>query len=176
MLTPEQFLIIELANGISADNPTFVSLADATAKQLTIDYTSVLDYGAGTGVYSNAFYKLGKEVYSFDIWDAHRDYISRKFPHLEIVNEPITTDLMAFIEVAEHMTDNEIKALFRQIAPDYILFSSTSEKTDFDAEWGHINVKPQDEWIRFFKLLGYEFMQDLQFPTAWAKLFCSVKR
>lgn len=174
MLTPQQFLEVELQAGISADNPSFVALADSTAGQLHINYTSVLDYGAGTGVYSNGFYKLGKEVYSFDIWDSHRQYIKEKFPHLNVIDKPITTDLMAFIEVAEHMTDKEIKALFRTISPKYILFSSTSETTDYDAEWGHINVKPQSEWITFFKLLGYEFTQDLQLPTAWAKLFTRI--
>lgn len=171
MLTPQQFLDIEIQKGISADNLAFQALADATVRQLTFDYTSVLDYGAGTGVYSHAFYKAGKDVHSFDIWQPHREYIKSKFPNLTIVDKPITTDLMAFIEVAEHMTDKEINALFKQINPKFILFSSTSEKTDFDAEWGHINVKPQSEWVELFDRLGYEFFTSLKYPTSWAKLF-----
>jgi 2-polyprenyl-3-methyl-5-hydroxy-6-metoxy-1,4-benzoquinol methylase len=171
-ITPAEFLQAELDNGISADNPHFLQLAKQTANQLTIDFETVLDYGSGTGVYANAFQELGKDVKAFEIWNEHREYIRQKFPLVKIANEPITTDLMLFIEVAEHMTDDELIDTMDKICPNYILFSSTSSiNPEFDKMWGHINIKQQNEWIDFWFGLGYNFIKDLTYPTSWSKLF-----
>jgi len=173
MITPEEFLKAEVDMGISFDNAEFVNLANFTAEQMQgYNIKSVMDYGAGTGVYSDAFHKLGFEVKCFEIWEAHRNYINDKAPHLEVIDKPVTTDLMLFIEVAEHMTDKEIKALFKKIKPKYILFSSTSEsKPEWDAEWGHINIKQKDEWIALFKKHGFDYMRDANEVTSWGLLF-----
>ena len=173
MISPEQFLQTEITMGISFDNEQFVNLAKYTAEQMQgYNIKTVLDYGAGTGVYSDAFHKLGFDVKCFEIWEAHRNYIKDKAPHVEVISKPITTDLMLFIEVAEHMTDKEIKALFKKIKPKYILFSSTSEsKPGFDEDWGHINIKAQTEWIELFNFFGYKLNKDLQLPTSYSKLF-----
>lgn len=172
MISDKEFLETELKMGISNDNPLFVALCDNTALQLK-DYPikSVLDFGAGTGIYSNAYYKLGYEVNVYEIWDAHKEYIAYNFPYLKIIDEPITTDLMNFIEVAEHMTDKELNALFKKIKPTYILFSSTSQTTENDEMWGHINIKSQDEWIKFFDKKGYKLEKELSLPTLYTKLF-----
>ena len=78
---------------------------------------------------------------------------------------------MAFIEVAEHMTDKELNALFKKIKPTYILFSSTSQKTDNDEAWGHINIKQQNEWDAIFSSKGYEIYKQLSIPTSWSKIY-----
>jgi 2-polyprenyl-3-methyl-5-hydroxy-6-metoxy-1,4-benzoquinol methylase len=172
MITTKEFLEKELEWGISFANPSFKNLAKVTAEQFKdFPIKSVMDYGAGTGVYSDAFYNEGLLVSVYEIWDEHKDYIRQNAPHLNIIHEPITTDLMAFIEVAEHMTDKEILSLFKSVKPTYVLFSSTSEKTDYDEQWGHINVKPQAEWVAMFKKLGYELDRHLFAPTSWSKLF-----
>lgn len=172
MISPKEFLELELANGISADNANFMQLAKQTVNQLRIDYSTVLDFGAGTGVYSEAFRQSGKYVKAYEIWDEHREYIRQKFPLVWIVDQPVTTDLMLFIEVAEHMTDDELVALMSKINPKFILFSSTSDvNPGFDEDWGHINIKEQSDWIYFWARCGYEFVQDLGFPTSWSKLF-----
>jgi 2-polyprenyl-3-methyl-5-hydroxy-6-metoxy-1,4-benzoquinol methylase len=170
MISDKEFLKTEIEMGISLDNPAFKALAFHTAEQLDIPITSVLDYGAGTGVYADAFSKKYK-TFAFEIWDAHKDYIRENLPSLEIVDKPITTDLMLFIEVAEHMKDSEIKKLFKSINPNYILFSSTSQTTSWDDDWGHINIKQQDEWIIFFAKLGYTLSKNLEYPTQYSKLF-----
>lgn len=174
MISQDKFLETELSMGIGFHNPLFVDLANQTAKQLTIDYQSVLDYGAGTGVYSKAFIDLGKKVSIYEIWDAHVQYIKSNITKAKIVKKPLTTDLMLFIEVAEHMTDHEIDSLFNSISPNYILFSSTSETTSNDEKWGHINVKQQHEWIDLFKHYGYELQTTLSYPTSWSKLFKKI--
>ena len=173
MLTPKQFLETELNAGISADNPAFRELAKRTIDQL-IDYdiTTVMDYGAGTGVYSNAAQDAGYEVYAFEIWKEHRDYIKAQFPKVKHTIKPITTDAMLFIEVAEHMTDKELQKLMSSINPNVILFSSTPHVTpSFDAEWGHINIKQPEEWDRFFDRCGYNLDKLVQFPTDWSRIY-----
>mgnify|MGYP003351613919 CR=1 FL=1 len=110
---------------------------------------------------------------------AHRDYIKANAPTLTEVwsledldkKSPIKVDLLSFIEVAEHMTDNEIETLFKQVKPKYILFSSTSEITENDATWGHINIKPQSDWVNMFKALGFTLIGSPNLPTTWAKVF-----
>lgn len=171
-LIEQDFLDAEIAMGVSFYSEQFLNLAKATAEQMK-DYPikTVLDYGAGTGVYADAFYQLGFEVKCFEIWKAHQEYIKANAPYLEIIDKPITTDLMLFIETSEHMTDKEIKAVFKKIKPNYILFSSTSTKTNNDEQWGHINVKSQLEWIDMFYDFGYKLSKDLQLPTSYSKLF-----
>lgn len=176
MITPEQFLKSEIEWGISATNEAFVELANQTVKQLNITFKTVLDFGAGTGVYAEAYRKAGYETYAYEIWDAHKNYIKTNFPELNIIDKPITTDLMNFIEVAEHMTDKELNSLFKSIKPTYILFSSTSNKTSWDEDWGHINVKEQSEWIEYFTKIGYILIKELNYPTNYTKLWQRINK
>jgi hypothetical protein len=172
LISPEEFLRVELQAGISADNPEFRALGTATAAQmLGRGFRSVLDFGAGTGVYADAFHRMGFDVQAYEIWEAHRAYIREKFPHVRLVETPVTSELMLFIETAEHMADQELRDLFAKISPAYVLFSSTSDRTEWDLEWGHINVKAQPEWVRFFADLGYESAGPLSSPTPWTRLF-----
>jgi len=174
MITDKEFLETELKMGISFDNPAFLDLAKHTAQQFKdLNIKSVLDFGAGTGVYSNAFYQEGYDVRVYEIWKAHKNYIREKAPHLKFCYKPFSTDLMAFIEVAEHMTDEELYSLFDKIKPNYILFSSTSLHTEWDASWGHINVKQQTEWNILFDKLGYNVLRQLNYPTNYSKLYVS---
>ena len=171
MITDKQFLQAELEMGIGFHNEGFKNLAKVTADQLNgYPIKTVLDYGAGTGVYSDAFHNVGYDVYAFEIWDAHKDYIKQNAPHIKFAPKPITTDLMVFIEVAEHITDKGLNALFKAIKPTYILFSSTPNKTEQDADWGHINIKSEEEWLKFFKKKGYILEKKLSLPTEWSLL------
>lgn len=173
MKTDKEFLKAELDMGIDPFNPNFINLCNATVNEIEneIKFQSVLDYGAGVGAYSDAFHKKGYEVSCYEYFEAHREYMAEKLPHLNIIPKPITTDLMLFIEVAEHMTDKELKSLFKKIKPKHILFSSTSKTTDLDEDWGHINIKSQEEWQDLFNSFGYELIKDLTQPTSWSKLY-----
>ena len=73
--------------------------------------------------------------------------------------------------ITEKYADNTIRSIFIIFGFNYVLFSSTSEKTDYDEQWGHINVKQQAEWIVMFKRMGYELDRHLFAPTSWSKLF-----
>lgn len=172
MISEEAFLVTELRMGISIDNPAFRALAKATADQVSgLGIKTVLDFGAGTGVYSDAYHQAGYDIKAFEIFKSHRDYMAEKVPHIQIIDEPITTDLLSFIETAEHMTDKELNQLFKKIEPKYILFSSTSQVTDNDEAWGHINIKQQDEWDAYFNTQGYQLIKPMTHPTNWTKLY-----
>ena len=172
IISEEEFLKTELEMGISLDNPAFIGLANNTAQSvMDLSFQSVIDYGAGVGAYADAFHKWGKKVSIYEKFKPHRAYIKEHLPHIKIVSKPITTDLMLFIEVAEHMTNDELDTLFAKIKPTYILFSSTSQRTDWDEHWGHINVKEQSEWLEFFASKNYTLIRDQQMPTTWTKIF-----
>ena len=114
-ITDKDFLDAELSMGISPDNPAFVGLADATIEQLKeLGVKTVLDYGAGVGVYADAAHRAGYEITACDIWQAHREFMQSRYPSLIVTDKPKTTDLMLFIEVAEHMTDEELTKLLKK--------------------------------------------------------------
>jgi 2-polyprenyl-3-methyl-5-hydroxy-6-metoxy-1,4-benzoquinol methylase len=176
-ISNKEFLDAELSMGISGDNPLFVALCDATANELVTNcynICDVLDYGAGTGVYANSLHNKGLNVKVFELFDTHQAYIKEKYPHLQIIDKPITTDCLLWIEVSEHMTDKEIDNLFNAINPKYIYHSSTSETTEHDVKWGHINIKTQDQWIELFKSKGYELIKQPGIPTAWSKIYKKI--
>lgn len=170
-ISEADFLKAELEMGIGFHNPNFVKLAEAVAEIVRPLGNSVLDYGAGTGVYADAYHRAGMQTYVYEIFEPHREYIRLNAPHLEIISEPITTDVLSWIEVAEHMTDSEIDYLLKLIKPKYILFSSTPETTEWDAEWGHCNVKQHEGWVNLMGNYGYQLERNLSLPTPWAKLF-----
>jgi SAM-dependent methyltransferase len=173
LITQQEFLEYELKAGIGMHNDFFKDLARNTVAQIKdLPIKSVLDYGAGTGVYSDAYFQAGYNIVAFEIFESHREYMNKNVAYVEILDNPITTDLLNFIETAEHMTDKELNFLFKNIEPKYILFSSTSQRVPgFDESWGHINIKEQDEWDSFFKEKGYTKIKDLAQPTNWSKLY-----
>lgn len=172
MVSEDIFLQAELDAGIHHNNPAFMNLCHACVNAVKdLPIKTVLDYGPGTGCYAEAFHRSGYNVQLWEKFQVHRDYINKHLPHLKIVDSVPTTDLLVFIEVAEHMTDGELDELLTKISPKYILFSSTSERTVWDMAWGHINIKEQTEWVELFKKYGYKLIGKPNVPTEWSKLF-----
>lgn len=170
-LTDVQFLEEELKNGISLDNPYFMDLAKNTIAQLNGYGNTILDYGAGVGAYSKAAIDAGYKVFTNEKFEAHKQYLVEKIPEINIVEKLPQTDILLLIEVAEHMTNDEIEYLFDQIMPKWILFSSTPHKTEWDNLWGHINVKSDLEWNDFFLKLHYREHKKVNLPTEWSKIY-----
>lgn len=174
-ITDKEFLETELKMGVSLSNPQFVALGRATAQQLDglIEKVhTVLDYGAGVGAYAKGFHDEGYEVSIYEKFQAHKDYLTEHLSYIPVVSElPYKVDLLVWIEVAEHMTDAEINELLTHTKAKYILFSSTSERTDNDEKWGHINIKTQEQWYNVLGRYGYTLLKELDTPTPWTKLF-----
>lgn len=175
-ISEDDFLKKEIENfNLTMHNPDFVALAQEVAdycKKLKPE--SVLDFGCGTGVYSEVLRQNDFEITAQDIFKSHRDYCKENYPKLKVLQKPKQADLMLWIEVAEHMTDDEISKALKAVNPKYILFSSTPETTDFDADWGHINIKQEKEWIAMFKSLGYKLIEKPKTPTQWALTFQKI--
>ena len=174
-LTEQEFLDAQIQMGIGPHNPKFVNLAKKTVAQLSkYKGFKAIDYGSGTGVYANELANAGFDVIAQDIMKVHRDFIKDNYEYFKqprkVFAKPVRADLMLFIETAEHMEDYEIKDAIFAIEPKVVLFSSTSEKTDNDEAWSHINIKEQSEWIKFWKGLGFRKIQDFKLPTKWTML------
>lgn len=169
-ITEKEFLEAELNTlNLTMNNPDFVALAQQVADYLKQYHPdTVIDFGCGTGVYSEVMRQNGFNILAQDIFKSHRDYCKENYPDLKVVARPKDADLMLFIEVAEHMTDEEIKEAIQKINPFLILFSSTPETTDFDQDWGHINIKQENEWVFFWENLGYTLIDYPKTPTLWA--------
>jgi 2-polyprenyl-3-methyl-5-hydroxy-6-metoxy-1,4-benzoquinol methylase len=172
-ITPEQFLKTELEElNLTMKNIRFVKLAESVADFLqSVNPGKIIDYGCGTGVYAEIIRRRGLNITAVDIWKPHRIYCRKNFPELDVRDTPFKADTMLWIEVAEHMTDDEIINVLDIICPRQILFSSTSQITPNDADWGHINIKPQSEWIEFFNKSGYRLHAEPNTPTTWSKFF-----
>jgi 2-polyprenyl-3-methyl-5-hydroxy-6-metoxy-1,4-benzoquinol methylase len=172
MITEKEFLEAELLMNLTMNNPDFVALAKSVSDYVNDNYLfdTLIDYGCGTGVYSEVVRKSGfvNNVYALDIFKPHRDYCKEQYHNLKVIARPVKADLMYFIEVAEHMTDQEIQKALNAIDPKYILFSSTPETTEWDLDWGHINIKQEPEWIAMFETLGYKVIDKPNTPTTWA--------
>ena len=175
-LTDKEFLEAELNDlNLTMDNADFVGLAKSVA-----DYCkkfkpeSVLDYGCGTGVYSEVLRQEGFNIVGQDVFKSHRDYCKENYPLLKVYQKPREADLMLWIEVAEHMTDLEISKALEVVKPRIILFSSTPNKTEFDETWGHINIKTETQWIAMFRKLGYKQIEKPKTPTLWALTFQKI--
>jgi 2-polyprenyl-3-methyl-5-hydroxy-6-metoxy-1,4-benzoquinol methylase len=177
MITQEEFLKAEIEMNLTMDNPDFVALAESVFRYVErYPYARLIDYGCGTGVYSEVARTRGDgiSVLALDIFKTHRDYCKEKYPDLKVIAKPVKADLMYFIEVAEHMTDQEIEKALKAIDPNYILFSSTPNTTDWDLDWGHINIKQEPEWVQLFKGLGYKVIDKPNTPTTWSLMFQKI--
>ena len=181
MITQEEFLKAEIEMNLTMDNPDFVALAESVSDYVNTKYSfnSLIDYGCGTGVYAEvvrkkSFFCLDVDVYALDIFKPHRDYCKKQYPDLKVIAKPVKADLMYFIEVAEHMTDKEIEKALKAIDPNYILFSSTPNTTDWDLDWGHINIKQEPEWVELFKGFGYKVIDKPKTPTTWSLMFQKI--
>lgn len=175
-ITEEQFLKAELElMNLTMDNPAFVALAQEVCDYIAqYNPKSIIDFGCGTGVYSEVIRQDGWNIVAQDIFKSHRDYCRKNYPDLKIIASPKETEMMLFIEVAEHMEDEEIKLAIFKISPEFILFSSTPEVTENDERWGHINVKQESEWLEFWKGLGYVLIDTPQTPTKWALMLKKI--
>jgi 2-polyprenyl-3-methyl-5-hydroxy-6-metoxy-1,4-benzoquinol methylase len=169
MITEEEFLKAEIETlNLTMNNELFVALAKSVANYCKkFEPSSVIDYGCGTGVYSEVLRMEGYNVMALDVFKSHRDYCKEQYIELKVIARPKAAEMMLFIEVAEHMTDQEIKNAIDVIEPRVILFSSTPHTTENDEMWGHVNIKQEEEWIAFWNVLGYKLLEKPLTPTTW---------
>lgn len=174
----EQCFRWELQNNISLENQGFINLYNSTARELSklVEFESFADIGGGVGAYSLAMKNLNKQVYYYDLNKHHLYYamshnVAHYYHQTDITQNKIKHDLVACIEVMEHITDDKLNDLLTNVDCKYFHFSSTPHLTDFDEEWGHINIKQEHEWIALFEQHNYQLHTKMNLPTSWSLLF-----
>ena len=147
--------------------------------------TTILDYGCSVGFLIQGLEKVGCNfVYGYDIseWATNE----ARQAGCNILESPAGEfDLGIFLDVLEHMTDQQIKQLFKTITVEKLLVripcAIDTNPSIFHLEISrkdkkHINCKTSKEWILFFKDLGYQNCFRLNLTTIYDSdgCFCCV--
>lgn len=184
-MNDEQCFNHELSIGVDLDNQTYTELFRSTAKEIMqiTGAKTFLDCGGGVGAYTQAMLEEGLDCHYVDLSQHHVDYVKKRLKpikekqRLNIQRADFTFydyvhfDLVASIEVMEHIEDRRLGPFLCNLDCDYFHFSSTPNKTDFDEAWGHINIKTEEEWIALFEKCGFKLDRKMSLPTTWSLLF-----
>jgi ribosomal protein L11 methylase PrmA len=147
-----------------------------------IDHDSaILDYGCSLGFLIKGFEKAGfKNVSGYDVSDWAVEQARKN--GCNILNHAQGTfDLGIFLDVLEHMTDQQIAELFAGLKLDKVLVRipcAVAEQPDeFYLEVSrrdvtHINCKTDQDWIAVFKSLGYRNCFRLNMSTIYDSPGC----
>jgi 2-polyprenyl-3-methyl-5-hydroxy-6-metoxy-1,4-benzoquinol methylase len=148
---------------------------------------TVLEIGPGVGCLLEHMLINKVNAYGIDMNPFHREYFVQRNPYFEsayslgdITKAKIEGDfdLIISIEVFEHIDDKTLSPLIKSLSKSckFFFFSSTpyASTYNFDHEWGHINVKPTEHWIRLFESNGFKLIDKPGFPAPWACLFQSI--
>ena len=171
--------------GINLDNESYVNLFKQTAKEIVkiTGAKTFLDCGGGMGAYTKAMLEQGLDCTYVDLNEHHIKYVRKRLKplndqqSLDIYDDDFTAcvfkkfDLVASIEVMEHIPDAQLIPFLTKLKCGYFHFSSTPHTTDYDEEWGHINIKQESEWIELFTKCGFTMHSRVGQPTSWSLLF-----
>jgi SAM-dependent methyltransferase len=143
--------------------------------------STILDYGCSLGFLIKGFEKVGfKNVCGYDISDWAVEQARKN--GCNILNHAHGTfDLGIFLDVLEHMSDQQIAELFAGLKLDKVLVRipcAVAEKPDeFYLEVSrrdvtHINCKTDQDWITVFQGLGYRNCFRLNMSTIYDSPGC----
>ena len=145
---------------------------------------SVFEFGSGLGFFLSACQRIG--LYN------HVGYDINPYEREFAISKGVTADRYLLqkgkfkikgkydaiysTEVFEHIFDQDLKLILSELSKactKYFYFTSTPNRTtpEWDAEWGHINIKQKDEWIELFEKYGFDYLQDATDVTSWGLLF-----
>lgn len=131
----------------------------------TYNIASIIDYGAGTGLYLSPFYDAGYIVKAVELEPGVLDDRVRMIPRecFDIVDmtkyhvNKNKYNMTLCLEVLEHIPEEQSEAAIEQIlktAGDTIIFSAAAPGQGGD---GHINCRPVEYWIEKFSSTGQSF-------------------
>jgi SAM-dependent methyltransferase len=145
---------------------------------------SVFEFGSGLGFFLSACQRIGLYNYvGYDINPYEREFAISKGVTADRYLLPKGKfkvkgkyDAIYSTEVFEHIFDQDLKLILPELSKactKYFYFTSTPNRTtpEWDAEWGHINLKSKEEWIELFKKYGFDYLQDATDVTSWGLLF-----
>jgi hypothetical protein len=172
--TEKEFFDYEISIGVTPENPDYWELMNGTANIIKNYSRNVIEIGAGMGTLGECLEHKGVDYYGIEPNRYHQAFAKNRGQLLHgIDNYPNRCGMIVSIEVFEHLTDEQINDYLENIDASYLLLSSTPYTTtsEFDAWWGHINIKQTDEWIEFMAEYGYTLYNRLTIPTDWTLLF-----
>lgn len=172
--TEKEFFDYEISIGVTPENPDYWELMNGTANIIKNYSRNVIEIGAGMGTLGECLEHKGVDYYGIEPNRYHQAFAKNRGQLLHgIDNYPNRCGMIVSIEVFEHLTDEQINDYLENIEASYLLLSSTPYTTtpEFDAWWGHINIKQTDEWIEFMAEYGYSLYNRLTIPTDWTLLF-----
>ena len=127
-------------------------------------WRNILDFGCGPAVMIDHMNDSGFMYVGCDYSDeAHSLYKKQYGKYPEQFRKDldgckgIAFDLFLSFDVFEHMTDDEIRAVLDKIPDIKTLFLNLSRSRHVP---GHINLKKDAGWIRFFRKEGYEYQKE----------------
>jgi 2-polyprenyl-3-methyl-5-hydroxy-6-metoxy-1,4-benzoquinol methylase len=182
--TNQEFWDWEVAHGLTPDNSDFLNLHYNLGKWIVDNFhpQSFVEIGSGSGALLEFMCKAVSYAEGYDISVQSQKYFQERNPALasryrlqrtnDIQLERLF-DVCCSIEVFEHISDDDLHPLMRQIAMrcKYFVFSSTPfphQYPDFDIQWGHINVKSSEQWDKFFNEFGFKKTTNKPDITQWA--------
>jgi SAM-dependent methyltransferase len=143
--------------------------------------STILDYGCSLGFLIKGFEKAGfKNVSGYDISDWAVEQ-ARKNDCKILEHARGTFDLGIFLDVLEHMTDQQIAELFSQLKLNKVLVRIPCAVAEHPNEFylevsrrdpTHINCKTDQDWIAMFKSLGYRNCFRLNMSTIYDSPGC----
>ena len=136
--------------------------------------SSLLDYGCAVGFLSDALNSLGYKCKGYDISEWAKQQARSK--GVEILDKfEGDFDCVFYLDVLEHMTDEEITTCFKSINTNYSIIripcSTDGGKTYHlkvsNQDPTHVNCKTKKEWNTFFKYLGIKTIISLNTFTVY---------
>jgi SAM-dependent methyltransferase len=154
--------------------------------QTFLKYGKVLDYGCAVGFLIKALSELGYEdIYGVEISKWAKD-ICRK-DGIKIASErqvSIPKNLIFFLDVLEHISNDDIYKIFNKITSDFIIVRipvTTKDNGEFvldisENDPTHINRKTKQSWIALLDSLNYELYSTINLNTIWDSkgVFCAI--
>lgn len=143
------------------ENPQWLRFFGKVAEHIVRNLAprTLLDVGCAKGFLVECLRDRGVEAFGFDVSEYAISSVRadiRPFCWVGSATELIKEhyDLIACIEVCEHLAEADAKETIRQMTShtDTILFSSTP--ADF-TEPTHVNVRPVIDWLRLFAVFSF---------------------
>jgi SAM-dependent methyltransferase len=141
----------------------WAELAPVLAELLTHEgrWNAFLDYGCGPGAMIDLMNERGHCYVGCDLSPEPRQiYLERygRYPGRYVQSLAqlggFRFDVLVLFDVLEHLRDEEILALLVQARGTREVLANISREPGIP---GHVNIKPDAQWIEFFGRLGYEY-------------------
>ena len=144
------------------------------------DVDRLLDFGCGPGFLVQGFQKLGKQASGCDIsaWSVHYGGATLGIPFLRLpeqVDWHTHWSMVTALDVFEHMTDDDLAALFAKLDAEHLVVRIPVCDEDggkfvlpvSEADPTHINRKTAASWDRLLRGHGWQPWLVLNLSTIW---------